>query len=144
MRLSRDAAWMSEMVSGVAVKAAIKAASAAVGDAADDAVNAPAAARWLLSAAAVRARAQNLLARVERGESEYFIYRAAQLVATVHIVLDTIRANYPALAIPFHSRWRHFEAGGVDRVAQLPKLQHCAERARRSRSEEHTSELQSL
>ena len=123
---------MSEMVSRVAVKAAVKAVGAAVGDAAGDAANAPAAARWLLSAAAVRARAQHLLARAERGESEYFIYRAGQLDATVRIVLDTIRANYPALAIPFHSRWRHFEAGGVDRVAQLPKLQHRAERARRS------------
>ena len=104
-------------MSGVAVAAA----GAAAGDAAGDAANASAAARWLLSAAAVRARAQHLLARVERGESEYFIYRAGQLDSTVRIVLDTIRASYPALAIPFHSRWRHFEAGGVDRVAQLDR-----------------------
>ena len=27
----------------------------------------------------------------------------------------TTRARYPDLNIPFHSRWRHFEAGGVDR-----------------------------
>jgi Protein of unknown function (DUF1688) len=94
-------------------------------------VNDAEAARWLLSAAAVRARAERLLARVEQGDSAHFIYRAGQLDATVRIVLETIRANYPSLAIPFHSRWRHFEAGGVDRVAQLPLAHDPAERARR-------------
>jgi hypothetical protein len=29
------------------------------------------------------------------------------------------RARYPTLEIPYHSRWRHFEAGGVDRNAAL-------------------------
>ena len=31
----------------------------------------------------------------------------------------TIRANYPTLEIPYHSRWRHFSAGGVDRWGRL-------------------------
>jgi hypothetical protein len=30
-------------------------------------------------------------------------------------VVATIRANYPDLDVPFHARWRHFAAGGVDR-----------------------------
>ena len=29
------------------------------------------------------------------------------------------RARFPDLKIPYHSRWRHFEAGGVDRKAEL-------------------------
>ena len=29
------------------------------------------------------------------------------------------RTRYPDLEIPYHSRWRHFEAGGVDRKAEL-------------------------
>jgi hypothetical protein len=34
-------------------------------------------------------------------------------------VADTIRRRYPTLDVPYHSRWRHFEAGGVDRWAQI-------------------------
>ncbi|MCU0565385.1 MAG: URC4/urg3 family protein [Oculatellaceae cyanobacterium Prado106] len=34
-------------------------------------------------------------------------------------VMEVMRVAYPDLQVPFHSRWRHFEAGGVNRVAQL-------------------------
>jgi hypothetical protein len=34
-------------------------------------------------------------------------------------VVQVTRAAYPDLAIPGHSRWRHFSAGGVDRVRAL-------------------------
>jgi hypothetical protein len=41
--------------------------------------------------------------------------------------VDVTRANYPTLDIPFHSRWNHFRAGGVDRVADLDrKLIHLS------------------
>ncbi len=30
-------------------------------------------------------------------------------------VAQVTRNNYPSLTVPFHSRWRHFEAGGIDR-----------------------------
>jgi hypothetical protein len=33
-------------------------------------------------------------------------------------VADVTRTRYPDLLVPFHSRWRHFEAGGIDRKAQ--------------------------
>lgn len=77
------------------------------------------AAAWLLSAAAVRQRAQMLLARAERGDSAHFIYQPAKLASTIELVHNSVRTNYPTLAIPFHSRWRHFEAGGTDRWAEL-------------------------
>lgn len=91
-----------------------------------------AAARWLLSAGAVRQRADAMLARAERGDSAHFVYRPARLRPTIGIVIDTIRANYPSLAIPFHSRWRHFEVGGKDRWAGLSARTagDAAERAR--------------
>ena len=38
------------------------------------------------------------------------------------LVADVTRRRYPDLQIPFHSRWRHFEAGGVDRKAELARL----------------------
>ncbi len=89
-----------------------------------------AAARWLLTAGAVRTRAQQLLARVERGDSAHFFYRPEKLGDTVQVVVDTIGKNYPRLEIPFHSRWRHFSAGGIDRWAALAGSPDPAERAR--------------
>lgn len=73
------------------------------------------AAAWLLTAGAVRARAQALLARAERGESAHFVYRPERMADVLDAVESTTRAAYPDLKIPFHSRWRHFETGGVDR-----------------------------
>jgi hypothetical protein len=78
-------------------------------------------AAWLLTADAVRVRAREILALVERGRSAHFTYRPERLGPTVDYVLATIRANYPDLAIPFHSRWRHFSAGGIDRWGMLEK-----------------------
>jgi hypothetical protein len=57
----------------------------------------------------------------EAGEAPHFTYRPERLAPTVDYVLATIRANYPDLAIPFHSRWRHFTVGGVDRWAMLQR-----------------------
>jgi Protein of unknown function (DUF1688) len=76
---------------------------------------------WLLTAEAVRARAHEILALVERGASAHFTYRPERLAPTVEYVLATIRANYPDLAIPFHSRWRHFGVGGIDRWGALAR-----------------------
>jgi len=73
----------------------------------------------LLTAAAVRERAVRLLALAERDALAHFIYRPDRLSPTVDYVLGTVRARYPDLAIPFHSRWRHFAAGGVDRWSWL-------------------------
>ena len=35
------------------------------------------------------------------------------------VVAEVTQARYPDGVIPYHSRWRHFEAGGVDRRALL-------------------------
>jgi hypothetical protein len=78
-------------------------------------------AAWLLTADAVRARARDILALVESGASAHFTYRPERLQPTVDYVLATIRANYPDLAIPFHSRWRHFGVGGIDRWGVLAR-----------------------
>ena len=37
-------------------------------------------------------------------------------------VVAATRKRYPKLHIPVHSRWRHFEAGGVNRKAELDRL----------------------
>src|SRR5207237_10359767 len=40
------------------------------------------------------------------------------------------RRRYPDLDVPFHSRWRHFSAGGIDRATLVAPGAHPAERAR--------------
>lgn len=73
----------------------------------------------LLSAQAVRSRCAAVMRHVEAGDSPFFSWHPERLPATAAYVADTIRRDYPDLAVPYHSRWRHFEAGGVDRWAAL-------------------------
>jgi hypothetical protein len=79
----------------------------------------PEASAWLMTPAAVRERAHFLLARAEQGKLEHFAYDADRVPGAVDYVIATIRRNYPDLAIPLHSRWRHFSVGGRDRWAAL-------------------------
>jgi Protein of unknown function (DUF1688) len=76
----------------------------------------------LLSARAVREQAEAMLALAEGGELERFTLDWTRLPAIVDRVLATTRATYPDLtAIPPHSRWRQFAAGGIDRAAELER-----------------------
>ncbi|HUC61282.1 MAG TPA: URC4/urg3 family protein [Alphaproteobacteria bacterium] len=83
---------------------------------------------WLLSPDAVRARGRQMLGLCEAGKLRHFAYDGSKLASTVALVLDTMRANYPTLEIPFHSRWRHFTVGGRDRWAELEKSLESASR----------------
>src|SRR6476661_4489578 len=77
------------------------------------------AAAALRTTTAVRERAQYLLNRARAGDSLWFTVHDDALPAAAAEVVDVTRARYPALRIPYHSRWRHFEAGGIDRRADL-------------------------
>ena len=77
------------------------------------------AASALRTTIAVRERAQHLLQRARVGASRWFSVHDEALQAAATEVVDVTRARYPSLKIPYHSRWRHFEAGGVDRKAEL-------------------------
>lgn len=68
----------------------------------------------LLSAKAVRERAHRLLAIGLEDRLPHFRIDLSRLDATVDLVLDVTRAAYPDGSVPFHSRWRHFVAGGAD------------------------------
>jgi Protein of unknown function (DUF1688) len=76
---------------------------------------APADVRSLLSAAAVRSRAQLVLAAGRAGKLAHFAVHEDRLDAVAEYVAATIRQNYPSLDVPPHARWRHFVVGGVDR-----------------------------
>jgi hypothetical protein len=76
----------------------------------------------LRSTATIRERCTNILRAVEEGRSNHFTINRAQLGEVARRVEHVTRQNYPNLRIPYHSRWRHFEAGGVDRKAALDAL----------------------
>jgi len=80
------------------------------------------AASILRTTTAVRQRAAQLLVRARNGESRWFEVDDGCLDAAAGEVVAATRSRYPKLHIPLHSRWRHFEAGGVDRKAQLERM----------------------
>jgi hypothetical protein len=72
----------------------------------------------LLATSTIRSQARRMLDHA-LGGGTHFEVDLARLPATADYVVETTRRNYPTLEIPFHSRWGHFRAGGVDRVAKL-------------------------
>lgn len=75
--------------------------------------------RVLRSPATVRERSALIAAAVTAGKSEHFEIDRGPLDAVAERVVRVTRERYPDLRIPYHSRWRHFEAGGVNRKAEL-------------------------
>lgn len=72
--------------------------------------------------ATVRARARMLLDMGREKELAYFDVNMEKMGGVAAFVAEVIRAHYPDLQIPYHGRWRHFTAGGVDRWAQAEGL----------------------
>jgi len=89
----------------------------------------PAAIAYLRSPQAIRARCSQLFELACADRLRYFRVNLSQLEKTADYVLQVIRENYPTLDVPFHSRWRHFEVGGLARLnwleAQLADVSPC-------------------
>jgi hypothetical protein len=79
------------------------------------------AADLLRTTVAIRERASQLLKRARDGESAWFTVEDGFMDATAGEVVNATKQRYPKLHIPIHSRWRHFEAGGVDRRRDLER-----------------------
>jgi hypothetical protein len=84
----------------------------------------------LLSAAAVRERCAIVFAAAERGETPHFRLDLDRLGEAAERVDAVTRRRYPDLEVPYHSRWRHFSLGGIDRAALIAAEADDAERAR--------------
>ena len=80
-----------------------------------------AAAQTLLSAAAVRARAHELLAAALAGEVAQWRVDLPRLEAAADLTAQVVREAYPDLDVPFHARWRHFAIEGRDLWAEREK-----------------------
>jgi hypothetical protein len=73
----------------------------------------------LRDATAVRARCHLVHRWVAAGRSPHFTLDESRLETVAAYVADVTREAYPDLKIPYHSRWRHFSAGGIDRWSAL-------------------------
>lgn len=87
----------------------------------------------VLSPSAIRSQARRIFDLTIEGKTS-FIYEAKRLPDTVSFVLEVIREKYPDLAIPFHSRWGHFRAGGLDRVKGLDRRIDGCDQMERARA----------
>ena len=76
----------------------------------------------LRESATIRARCAAVTRAVEEGRSGHFKIDRSALPAVAQRVAALTRERFPDLKIPYHSRWRHFEAGGVDRKGELDTL----------------------
>jgi len=92
----------------------------------DDAVTAA----KLLSAAAVRERCAVVFAAAESGGTRHFRLDLRRLGAVADRVARVTRRRYPELAVPYHSRWRHFSAGGIEREPLVAAKADAGEQAR--------------
>ncbi|MDR3493309.1 MAG: DUF1688 family protein [Ancalomicrobiaceae bacterium] len=80
------------------------------------------AARRLLSASAVRDRANRMLNNIVAGMSQHFAVDLVRLDSVCDYVVRVIRSSYADLSVPPHACWRHFEAGEIDRWGMLVAL----------------------
>jgi hypothetical protein len=72
------------------------------------------AARSLLTASAVRERANEILAAGIDDRLPHFSVDISRLPRAADIVAGVVRDTYPTGGVPFHARWRHFVVAGHD------------------------------
>ncbi len=75
--------------------------------------------QYLRTPAAIRQKCDRIFNLASENKLPYFRVDLSQLDKAANYVIDTTRQQYPDFNIPFHSRWRHFEAGNLPRVAEL-------------------------
>ncbi|MBW4541815.1 MAG: URC4/urg3 family protein [Myxacorys chilensis ATA2-1-KO14] len=76
---------------------------------------------YLRSPQAIRDRSEQLFALALANRLEHFQCDLTKLDSVADYVIDVIHDQYPDLNIPFHSRWRHFEVGGLARLQNLER-----------------------
>jgi hypothetical protein len=71
---------------------------------------------YLRSPVAIRERCQQLFDLGVKGELNHFTVTMPRLEGVAAIVKSETLRSYPNLDVPYHSRWRHFNVGDLDRV----------------------------
>ena len=74
---------------------------------------------YLRSPRAIRERCGQIFELALHENLEHFSCHLDHLDIVADYVIQVTRDVYPDLDIPFHSRWRHFEAGSADRMVDF-------------------------
>lgn len=69
--------------------------------------------------ATIRQQAHRILALAQENKLRHFTLDPGQFAKTANFIVDVMEEQYPSFDIPYHSRWRHFEAAGIDRIKKL-------------------------
>ena len=80
----------------------------------------------LRETATIRERCNCILDAVAQGRSRWFRLHEDKLAIAIDRVSTLTLSRFPDLKVPYHSRWRHFEALGVDRHAPLRRRLEAA------------------
>ncbi|POM65874.1 hypothetical protein PHPALM_18347 [Phytophthora palmivora] len=91
---------------------------------------------YLRSLPSIREGCHRVLALGQEDKLPHFSVVEAKIPALADYVINVIRQSYPSpneANVPFHSRWRHFEAGNPLRVDKMTSSWTCdkLEKARR-------------
>jgi hypothetical protein len=68
------------------------------------------------------------------GRLDHWRVDPGRLPEVARFVAEVTRGAYPTLAVPFHSRWRHFESGGISRWREAAARHPWADKAQRARA----------
>lgn len=81
---------------------------------------------YLQTPRAIRERCERVFEAARAGELEHWVLDETRLPDVAERVAALTRQNYPDLTrIPYHGRYRHFDVGGVPRLAQFDaKIAH--------------------
>ena len=77
--------------------------------------------RYIRSTRAIRECCGRLYELGQKGALQHFRVRTDKIPEVANFVISVTRENYPDGKIPYHSRWGHFQVGGVDRISWLRK-----------------------
>src|SRR3990167_2164284 len=76
---------------------------------------------FLRAPESIRSSCNNLLPYAQRNKLKHFKCNFDNLPLAADYVTKIILRLYPTLNIPYHSRWRHFEAGGRSEERRVGK-----------------------
>jgi len=67
----------------------------------------------------IRSQSRRILDLAKADQLRHFHLDPEKMTSTASYVIEVITNQYPDLQVPYHSRWRHFEAQQIDRIQLL-------------------------
>ncbi len=74
--------------------------------------------KYIFSTEAIRDKAEFLFNCLMEGRTHFHLF-PEKIDDVIQYILEVMEENYPEGNIPFHSRWGHFNVGGIGRLEQL-------------------------